>query len=73
MKRALLLILTVLFVSGCGAAVTQSGFRQHDKVWKDSGHAEFSWSGYKNRTAGTYEESQSQGWPEEAIPYIPAE
>jgi hypothetical protein len=73
MKRALLLILAVLFISGCGAAVTQSEFRQHDTVWKNWDHAEFSWSGYKNPTAETYSESQSQGWRGEAIPYIPVE
>ncbi len=72
MKKALLLILMGLFISGCGAAAQKSEFWQHDTMYKNWDHFRFSVGGYKNPSVDTLEKSQKQGWWGEEIPYIPA-
>jgi hypothetical protein len=72
MKKWILLILMGLFLSGCGAGARESGFWQHDTMYKNWDHTKFSWFGYKHPTAKTLKESQEQGWWGIDVPYIPA-
>jgi hypothetical protein len=73
MKKLFLLLLAVLFLYGCGAGARESGFWQHDSMYKNWDHLKFSLFGYKNPTADTAKKSQEQGWWGTEIPYIPAE
>lgn len=62
MKRFLLLALTALFLSGCGAGAKESGFWEHSTVYKNWAHLKYSWYGYQNPTVETGKKSQEQGW-----------
>jgi hypothetical protein len=72
MKKLLALLFLGMFLMGCGTAATQSGFWQHDSMYKDWDHTKFSMWGYRNPTAKTGEMSQEQGWWGIEVPYIPA-
>jgi hypothetical protein len=72
MKKLLLLILMGMWLVGCGAAATESGFWSHDSMYKNWDHLKFSWWGYKNPNAEDLKKSQEQGWWGMDIPYIPA-
>jgi hypothetical protein len=73
MKKLFLLIVIGLFLAGCGASARESGFWEHDTLYKNWDHARYSWSGYKNPTAQTGKNSSAQGWWGKEIPYVPAE
>jgi hypothetical protein len=73
MKKAFVLILMSLFFAGCGASARESGFWQHDTMYKNWDHFRYSTSGYKNPTVATGKKSQAQGWWGKEIPYIPAQ
>lgn len=62
MKRFFLLALIGLFLSGCAGAAKQSGFWEHDTMYKNWDHLKYSWYGYKNPTVKTGKESKEQGW-----------
>ena len=72
MKKWILLILMALFLYGCGAGARESGFWQHDTMYKNFDHMKFSWFGYKNPDAKKAKQSQEQGWWGIEVPYIPA-
>jgi len=72
MKRLILLSIVGLFLAGCGAGAKQSGFWQHDTVYRNWEHLTFSWYGYSNPTEETLDQSQQQDWWGIEIPYIPA-
>jgi hypothetical protein len=73
MKKLFLLLLTALFLYGCGAGARESGFWQHDTMYKNWDHLKFSLFGYKNPSAEKAKKSQEQDWWGIEIPYIPAE
>jgi len=73
MKKLFLLLLTALFLYGCGAAARESEFWQHDTMYKNWDHLKFSLYGYKNPAPEPAKKSQEQGWWGIEIPYIPAE
>jgi hypothetical protein len=62
MKRGLLIILVVLFLSGCGAQVRESGFYERDTHFRSLSHLKFSLWGYKHPTVKDAELSQKEGW-----------
>ncbi|HDZ91008.1 MAG TPA: hypothetical protein ENH37_10090 [Deltaproteobacteria bacterium] len=62
MKKTGLLLLMALFLTGCGAAVQESGFWSHDTMYKNWSHLAYSWFGYKNPTVADGKASEEQGW-----------
>jgi hypothetical protein len=62
MKKILLIAMLFLFLSGCGQAVRESGFYDHDTQYKDWDHLWFSWHGYKDMTAKDAKESNDNMW-----------
>ncbi len=72
MKRFFLLLLIGLFLSGCGGqAAKESGFWEHDTMYKNWAHLKYSWYGYKNPTVESGKKSIEQNWwgiPEQGPP-----
>ena len=68
MKKILFLLIVVVFLAGCSAA-----WYEHDTVYKTNDHMWYSMSGYKKTTQADLQNSETQGWWGEDIPYIPAE
>jgi len=62
MKRLIAVMMTVLFLSGCGAAARESGFYDHDTMYKNWDHLKFSIYGYKNPDPKAIEESRVEEW-----------
>jgi len=73
MKKLLILVLLVMFLSGCGAAARESEFWQHGSIYKTWDHMRYSLQGYKNPSKETAKKSLEQGWWGIEIPYIPAD
>ena len=48
MKRWFVVITAILFLAGCGAAARESGFYEHDTLYKSWSHLKFSNCGYKS-------------------------
>ena len=68
MKKILFLLIVVVFLAGCSAE-----WYQHDTIYKNGDHLFYSWGGYKNTTQADLQNSETQGWWGDEIPYIPAE
>jgi uncharacterized protein YxeA len=68
MKRILFLLIVVVFLAGCSAQ-----WYEHDTIYKTNAHMWYSMSGYKNTTQNDLQNSETQGWWGDDIPYIPAE
>lgn len=47
MKRLLIVLVLCMYLAGCGATAKNSGFYEHDSIYKDWGHLWFSWYGHK--------------------------
>lgn len=62
MKKLLAVVLTLLFLSGCGAAARQSEFYQHDTMYRNESHLLFSIYGFQNITPKKVERSKAQEW-----------
>ncbi|MFH1627470.1 MAG: hypothetical protein ABIE47_01960 [Pseudomonadota bacterium] len=62
MKRILLLLLTGLFLSGCGTMVAESEYTKHSSHYATWEHLKYSWFGYQKPTPETLKESQGQDW-----------
>ena len=73
MKKAVLLIISALFLANCSQAVTRSEFFEHDSMYKNWDHAKFSWYGYRNPTEEDLEKSIEQQWWGIDVPYIPGQ
>ena len=73
MKKLFVLFILGVFLAGCGTAAKLSEFWEHDTMYKNFDHLEFSIYGYKNPTRETYQKSQEQGWWGIPIPYKEAE
>ena len=71
MKRLLLLLSAGMFLFGC-ASLSETGFWEHDSMFKNNDHMRFSLFGYKNPTAETQKKSEEEGWWGTKVPYIPA-
>jgi len=62
MKRIFYVFLTVMFLSGCGAAARESGFYEHDTMYKNWDHLKFSICGFKQVDQKSAQLSQKQDW-----------
>lgn len=62
MKKLFVVLLGVLFLSGCGAAARESGFYQHDTMYRNWDHLKFSICGYKEVDKQEVQASKSQDW-----------
>jgi hypothetical protein len=62
MKRLLVVMMAVLFLAGCGAAARESGFYEHNTMYKDWDHMKFSMFGYKQVSPAEVKESTEQNW-----------
>lgn len=62
MKRLFVVMMTALFLSGCGAAARESGYYEHNTLYKSWEHLKFSMCGYKNVDQKEAMLSKEQGW-----------
>ena len=62
MKKLGILVIMGLFLAGCGAAAKESGFWEHDTMYKNWDHLKYSWFGYKAPTPQAGQESKAQDW-----------
>ncbi len=62
MKRLFVVLLGVMFLSGCGAAARESGFYEHNTMYRNWDHLKFSVVGYKEVSQKEAEESKAQDW-----------
>lgn len=62
MKKLLLLLVAGFFLFGCGKAAKESGFWEHDTMYKNWDHLKYSWFGYKKPTPQTGLKSEQQNW-----------
>ena len=62
MKRLLFVLLGVMFLSGCGAAAKESGFYEHNTMYRDWNHLKFSVQGYKQVDPKEAQLSKQQDW-----------
>ena len=73
MKKLILLVFSMALIMGCGQAAIQSGFYDHDTMYKNWDHLKFSWFGHRNPTDETLKESQEQGWWGIEVPHVPGD
>ena len=62
MKRWIILMMAALFLSGCGAAARESGFYQHDTMYRSGEHMRFSLYGYREVSPDEAQKSNDQKW-----------
>jgi hypothetical protein len=62
MKRAFGLLMVILFLAGCGAAAKESGFYEHNTMYKSWDHMKFSIAGHKEVSPDEAKKSQEEGW-----------
>jgi hypothetical protein len=62
MKRAFAVLMMVLFLAGCGAAARESGFYEHNTMYRDWDHLKFSMWGYKSVEPKEIQASKTQEW-----------
>lgn len=62
MKRLFVVMMTALFLSGCGAAARESGYFEHNTLYKNWEHLKFSVSGYNKVDQKEAMLSKEQGW-----------
>jgi hypothetical protein len=62
MKRFIAVMMTVLFLSGCGAAARESGFYEHSTMYRNWDHLKFSMCGYKKVDPQEVRQSKEQEW-----------
>lgn len=62
MKKLLLVLLSVMFLFGCGAAARESGFYEHNTMYRDWDHLKFSIFGYKQVDQKEVQLSKEQDW-----------
>jgi hypothetical protein len=62
MKRLFAVVMIVLFLAGCGAAARESGFYEHNTMYRDWDHLKFSMFGYKNVEPKVAQESKDHDW-----------
>jgi hypothetical protein len=62
MKRAITVLMMVIFLAGCGAAARESGFYEHNTMYRDWDHLKFSIYGYKTVEPQEIQESKDNDW-----------
>ena len=69
MKKLIVLMITMLMLSGCSHMAKQSEFWQHETVWASWDHARFSAYKYKCPVLEDHNLSQIEGWWGVEVPY----
>ena len=69
--KKLLVIVMVLMISGCAAAIKESELGKHGSIYKDMNHLWFSWVGYRDVDQNDVNKSMTRGWWGIATPYRP--
>jgi len=62
MKKLFLVAVAALLLAGCGAAAKESGFYQHDTMYKDWEHLKFSICGYPSADGKDAQASKTGNW-----------
>jgi len=62
MKKIFVFMLGLLFLAGCGAAARDSGFYQHNTMYRNCDHLKFSVYGYTKVEPKELEKTKSQNW-----------
>ena len=62
MKRLFVVMMTALFLSGCGAAARESGYYEHNTLYRSWDHLKFSMCGYKIVHQKEVQQSKEQDW-----------
>ena len=62
MKRLFVVMMTALFLSGCGAAARESGYFEHNTLYKNWEHLRFSMCGFKGVDQKEAMQSKEQDW-----------
>lgn len=62
MKKLCVVLLGVFILFGCGAAARDSGFYQHDTMYRNCDHLKFSVYGYTKVEPKELERTKSQDW-----------
>ena len=60
MKKLILVLLTALFLAGCGTAAKESEFWEHGTMYRNWNHLRFSWYEYKQPPPSTADTSMKQ-------------
>jgi len=63
-----MVIIFIFVMIGCGTAAKESDFFEHDTMYKNWGHLQFSWSGHNSPTIEDVEKSSGQKWWGKDIP-----
>ena len=71
MKKFVLLLILIMFLSGCLAAARESEFFDHPCMYKNLDHLKFSWSGYRHPSEDTYQKTVEQKWWGKPVLYEP--
>lgn len=62
MKRWFVVTLMVLFLAGCGAAARESGYYDHNTMYRDWDHMKFSLWGYKAPDQKAAVQTKEESW-----------
>lgn len=52
----------IFMMTGCGAAIKNAEWAQHDTLYRDSEHWKFSWYGWRSPTAEDVKNSDARQW-----------
>jgi hypothetical protein len=62
MKRWFVVMTAIFFLAGCGAAARESGFYEHNSLYKSWTHLKFSNWGYSRVDQKDVEMTKAQSW-----------
>ena len=62
MKRLFFVLLGIIVLSGCGAAARESGFYEHNTMYRNCDHLKFSIYGYEQVDKKEVQLSKEQDW-----------
>jgi hypothetical protein len=62
MKKVYFILISLVFLAGCGTAVKESGYYDHNTHYRDFDHMKFSILGYKNIEPKDVEVSTKENW-----------
>lgn len=73
MKKLLFLLVLGACAAGCGGPATQTGVWEHDTLYRNWDHLQFSWGGHNDVSQKDVRESREQGWWGKEVPAAPAQ